>query len=59
MNINILSTVTELQKNQQGFHLINDMCDLTQFIIFSITTDTKEESPAKFFMKNPFYHLAW
>ena len=31
--------------------VLNAMCDLTQFTIFSITTDTKAESLAKFSME--------
>ena len=51
MHIDIWSPLTVLHKNQEGCRLINDMCDLTQFVILSIKTDTKAESLAKLFME--------
>ena len=51
MHLDIWSPGTALHNNQEGFHLINDMCDLTHFIISSIIKDTKAESLANFFMK--------
>ena len=50
MHTDIWSPGTALHMNQEVFYLLNSMCDLTKFIIFSITTDTKVESLAKLFM---------
>ena len=41
MHIDIWLPGTELHKNQEVFHLIKSICDLTQLITSSITTDTK------------------
>ena len=51
MHLDICSSGTALHKNQEGCHLLNAIFNLTQFIISSITTDTKAESLAKLFME--------
>ena len=51
IHIDIWSAGTVLYKNQERCHLFKAMCDLTQFIIFSITTDNKAESLSKLFME--------
>ena len=51
MHIDIWSPVISQHNNQEESNLLNDMFVLTQFIILSITTDTKAESLAKFLME--------
>ena len=51
INLGIWSPGTAIYKNQEGCHLLNAICDLTHFIILSITTDTKSKSLAKLFME--------
>ena len=58
IHLNIWSPGTELHNNQEGCHIFNTMCGLKQFIITSITTDTKVESLAKLFMKEECYHFS-
>ena len=42
-NLDIWSPVTALHKNQEGCHILDAMCDLTQLTISSITEYTKSE----------------
>ena len=51
MNIDIWLPKKFLHNNEEVCHLINNMCDLTQVIILSITTDDTSESLAKLFME--------
>ena len=51
MHIGIWSPEIELNKNQEGCHLLNNICELTQFIMLSIKTDNKSESLVKLFME--------
>ena len=43
------SPIAALHNNQEEFHRVNARCDLRQFVLLSITIDTKSEAPAKFF----------
>ena len=51
MHLNILSSVAALHNNQELFHLLHSMCDLNQFVVLSIMTDTKTEELSKAFME--------
>ena len=52
MHINLWDPSTSLSKNTVGRHLLNSMCDLTQFFASNITTETHAKYFAKRFMKN-------
>ena len=48
MYLGIWSPGTAILKNQQGCHLLNAICELTQFIVLYNTVDTKAKSLSKF-----------
>ena len=52
MHVGLWATGTDLSNNSAGRHLLNAMCDLTQFVVSNITTETHAEHLAKLFMEN-------
>ena len=52
MNIKIWDPVTDISKNSTGRHLLKSICDLMQFVVYTITTETHVECLANHFMKN-------
>ena len=51
MHIDLWDPGTDLSKNSSGRHLLNAMCDLTQVIISTITTETHAEQEKSFSIK--------
>ena len=52
MKVDLWAPGTALSKNSSGRHLLNAMCDLTQFVVSNITTEKYAEHIAKVFMDN-------
>ena len=52
MRVNLWYPGTALSKNSIFIHLMNAMCDVMQFFIYTITTETYVEHLATLFMKN-------
>ena len=52
MRVYIWDPGTALSNSSADFHLLNDMCDLTQFFVYTITTETHAEHIILFFMEN-------
>ena len=52
MQANLWDPGTSLSKNSAGRHLLNAMCDLTQFFVSTITMETHAEYIAKPFTGN-------
>ena len=51
MHLDIWSPGSVLYKHEDGVHLLNCMCDLTQFIVSCILTDTYSEYLRNIFME--------
>ena len=47
MHVNLWYPGTALSENSTGRHLLNAMCDLTQFVISTIITETHAEHLVK------------
>ena len=52
MHVELWNPGTDISNNSARRHLLNDMRDLTQFVVSTITTETHVEHLAKLFMKN-------
>ena len=52
MHVNLWYPGTALSENSTGRHLLNAMCDLTQFVISTIITETHAEHLVKPWMDN-------
>ena len=52
MHVDLWDPGTALSKYLSGCHILNAMCDLTQFIVSTITTETHAEHLAKVVMEN-------
>ena len=52
MHVDLWSPSTDLSNNSVERHLLNNMGDLTQFIVSAVTTETHAEHLTKTFMEN-------
>ena len=52
MHVNLWAPGTALSNNSSGHNLLNAMCDLTQFVVLTYTTETHAEHLAKLFIEN-------
>ena len=52
MHVDLCDPGKYLSNNSRGSHLLNAMCDLTQFVVSNITTETHGEHLPKSFMEN-------
>ena len=52
MHVDLWDPGTSLSKNSSGHHIINDMCDLTQFVVSTNTPETHSEHLTELFMEN-------
>ena len=52
MHVNLWAPGISLSNNSAGHHLLNLMCDLTQFFVSDITMETYVEHLSKLFMDN-------
>ena len=51
MHLGIWSPGDVLKDHKDGGHLLNCMCDLTQFVVSCVMKDTNTNASAKIFMK--------
>ena len=51
MHLDIWSPGSVLNKHEDGEHILNCMCDLTQFIVSCILIDTRSEALSNLFME--------
>ena len=52
IHTNLWDPGTSLSNNSEGSHLMDSMCDLTQFFVSNITMETHAEHLTKRFMEN-------